>query len=62
MRKFFDRLITLNDKTISILGIEGSIISFIAFFSFIGAMGKSAQIFYIHGYQMLWRDQHQYLL
>ena len=41
----FDRLITLNDKTISILGIEGSIISFIAFFLFIGAMGKSAQIF-----------------
>ena len=41
----FDGLITLNDKTISILGIEGSIISFIAFFLFIGAMGKSAQIF-----------------
>ena len=41
----FDRVITLNDKTISILGIEGSIISFIAFFLFIGAMGKSAQIF-----------------
>ena len=41
----FDRLITLNDKTISILGIEGGIISFIAFFLFIGAMGKSAQIF-----------------
>ncbi|MAJ57058.1 MAG: NADH-quinone oxidoreductase subunit L [Candidatus Pelagibacter sp.] len=41
----FDGLITLNDKTVSILGIEGSIISFIAFFLFIGAMGKSAQIF-----------------
>ncbi len=41
----FNGLITLNDKTISILGIEGSIISFIAFFLFIGAMGKSAQIF-----------------
>ena len=41
----FEGLITLNDKTISILGIEGSIISCIAFFLFIGAMGKSAQIF-----------------
>tara|TARA_B100000886_G_scaffold68558_1_gene43225 strand:+ start:5533 stop:7443 length:1911 start_codon:yes stop_codon:yes gene_type:complete len=41
----FEGLITLNNKTISILGIEGSIISFIAFFLFIGSMGKSAQIF-----------------
>ncbi|MDA7735603.1 NADH-quinone oxidoreductase subunit L [Pelagibacteraceae bacterium] len=36
---------TLLDKNISMLGIEASLINFICIFLFIGAMGKSAQIF-----------------
>ena len=34
----------------------------IAFLLFVGAMGKSAQLFYIPGYQTLWKDQHLCLL
>ena len=41
----FKAIPTLLDKNISMLGIEASLISFICIFLFIGAMGKSAQIF-----------------
>ena len=41
----FKAIPTLLDKNISMLGIEASLINFICFFLFIGAMGKSAQIF-----------------
>ena len=41
----FKAIPTLLDKNISMLGIEASLINFICIFLFIGAMGKSAQIF-----------------
>ena len=41
----FKAIPTLLDKNISMLGIESSLINFICIFLFIGAMGKSAQIF-----------------
>jgi len=41
----FKAIPTLLDKNISMLGIEASLISFICIFLFVGAMGKSAQIF-----------------
>ena len=41
----FKAIQTLLDKNISMLGIEASLINFICIFLFIGAMGKSAQIF-----------------
>ena len=41
----FKAIPTLLDKNISMFGIEASLISFICIFLFIGAMGKSAQIF-----------------
>ena len=41
----FKAIPTLLDKNISMLGIETSLINFICIFLFIGAMGKSAQIF-----------------
>ena len=41
----FKAIPTLLDKNISMLGIEASLINFISIFLFIGAMGKSAQIF-----------------
>ena len=41
----FKTIPTLLDKNISMLGIEASLINFICIFLFIGAMGKSAQIF-----------------
>lgn len=41
----FKAIPTLLDKNISVLGIESSLINFICIFLFIGAMGKSAQIF-----------------
>ena len=41
----FKAIPTLLDKNISMFGIESSLINFICIFLFIGAMGKSAQIF-----------------
>lgn len=41
----FKAIPTLLDKNIIMLGIESSLINFICIFLFIGAMGKSAQIF-----------------
>ena len=41
----FSQISSLQNEKIVILGIEGSIITFICIFLFIGAMGKSAQIF-----------------
>ncbi len=41
----FKAIPMLLDKNISMLGIESSLINFICIFLFIGAMGKSAQIF-----------------
>ena len=41
----FKAIPKLLDKNISMLGIEASLINFICIFLFIGAMGKSAQIF-----------------
>jgi len=41
----FKAIPTLLNKNISMLGIESSLINFICIFLFIGAMGKSAQIF-----------------
>ena len=41
----FKNISTLQNKNISMLGFETSIINFICIFLFIGAMGKSAQIF-----------------
>ena len=41
----FQSITSLVDKKINFIGIEGNIITFICVFLFIGAMGKSAQLF-----------------
>ena len=40
----FQQISTLQNEKLSMLGMEGSLITFICVFLFIGAMGKSAQI------------------
>ena len=52
----------LADTEINFLGLEVNLITVTCLFLFIGAMGKSAQFFYTHGYQMQWKDLHQYQL
>ena len=51
----------LVDKNILFLGFELNLITLICLMLFFGAMGKSAQIFYILGCQMLWKAPRQFL-
>ena len=50
-----------SNKEINFLGINSNLITLICLFLFVGAMGKSAQFFYIPGFLMRWKVQHLYL-
>ena len=56
----FNQIPTVEDEKLNFLGIQINAVDLICILLFIGAMGKSAQIFYIHGCQMQWRVQHQF--
>ena len=61
-KEIFELAPSFTDTSIIILGFKFNLIEVACFMLFIGAMGKSAQLFSILGYPMLWKDLLPFLL
>ena len=56
----FQQIPNITEKNLVFLGVGVNAVDLICLLLFIGAMGKSAQFFFILGYQTQWRDQRQF--